>query len=75
MTVRDWNAFAKALLRSEMTQRKITASDLAKLLAEIGITENERNLGNKIARGTFSAAFFLQCLVAMKVQNLPVREG
>jgi hypothetical protein len=28
----DWNAFAKALLRSEMTQRKITAAELAKLL-------------------------------------------
>jgi hypothetical protein len=71
----DWNAFAKALLRSEMTQRKITAAELAKLLDQIGIHENERNLGNKIARGTFSAAFLLQCLVAMKVQTLRIGDG
>lgn len=73
--MRDWNAHAKAVLRSEMARRQVRSADLAKLLAEIGIQENERNLGNKIARGTFSAAFFLQCLAAMKVQNLHLDEA
>ena len=34
------------------------------------MTEEERNLRNKISRGTFSAAFFFTCLGAMKVKNL-----
>ena len=73
--MRDWNAYAKAILRFEMTRRQITAAELARLLGEIGIEDNERNVGNKIARGTFSAAFFLQCLAAMKVSNLHLDEA
>lgn len=73
--MRDWNAHAKAVLRAEMTRRQIRSADLADLLAELGIEENKRNLGNKIARGTFSAAFFLQCLAAMKAQNLHLGEA
>ena len=73
--MRDWNVHAKAVLRSEMARRQVTAADLARLLGELDVQENERNLGNKIARGTFSAAFFLQCLAAMKVQNLHLGEG
>lgn len=71
----DWNAHAKAVLRGEMMRRRIRAADLTDLLAEIGIEENERNLGNKIARGTFSAAFFLQCLAAMKVTEIHLGEA
>lgn len=73
--MQDWNAHAKAVLRSEMTRRRVRSADLVKMLAELGVEENERNLGNKIARGTFSAAFFLQCLAAMKVTNLHLDEG
>ena len=69
-SMRDWNAYAKGILRSEMVRRQITAADLADLLAGIGIEENDRNIGNKIARGTFSAAFLFQCLTAMKINNL-----
>ena len=73
--MRDWNTHAKAMLRSEMTRRQVRSTDLVKLLAEQGVEENERNLSNKIARGTFSAAFFLQCLAAMKVANLHLGDG
>ena len=57
-----------------MARRQITAAELTRQLHEIGIEDNERNIGNKIARGSFSAAFFLQCLAAMKVQNLHLDE-
>jgi hypothetical protein len=73
--MKDWNAHSKAVLRSEMARRQLRSADLVKLLSELGVEENERNLGNKIARGTFSAAFFLQCLAAMKVTNLHLGEG
>ena len=71
----DWNAHAKAVLRSEMMRRRLRSADLVKLLADIGVEDNERNVGNKIARGTFSAAFLLQCLAAMKVTNLHLGKG
>ena len=73
--MQDWNTFAKTALRSEMSRRKITAAELAKLLEGIGIHEEARSLGNKISRGTFSAAFLFQCLTAMKVQSLHIGDG
>lgn len=73
--MRDWNAYAKGVLRAEMARRQIKSADLVRLLEALGIEDNEKNVGNKIARGTFSAAFFLQCLAAMGVQNLHLGEG
>lgn len=52
--------------------------DLAERLIAMGITEgtNERNIANKISRGSFTAAFFLQCMAAigcytLRLDNLP----
>lgn len=72
--MRDWNGYAKGVLRAEMIRRQIKSADLVELLAKIGVEDNEKNVGNKIARGTFSAAFFLQCLAAMEVKNLHLGE-
>lgn len=72
--MRDWNSHAKGVLRAEMARRQIKSADLVDLLAKIGIEDNGKNVGNKIARGTFSAAFFLQCLTAMEVRNLHLGE-
>lgn len=66
----DWNAQAKGVLRAEMARRHMKAPDLAEALHSIGIEERADNLKNKIARGQFSAAFLLQCLVAMKVKSI-----
>lgn len=43
---------------------------LAERLAKIGVTETERNLNNKISRGGFSAAFLLQCMLAIEAKEL-----
>lgn len=72
--MRDWGELAGALLRSEMAKRRMKYPDLVRALVMIGVQDNERNLSNKIARGTFSAAFFLQCLNAMGVQSLRLDE-
>ncbi|WP_342974645.1 DUF6471 domain-containing protein [Henriciella sp. AS95] len=48
----------------------ITYSNLAEKLAEIGVDEKEASVRNKLSRGKFSAAFLLQCLSAIGVQNL-----
>jgi len=68
--VQDWNSRAKGLLKAEMAKRHMKAPDLAKALEAIGVEERADNLKNKIARGGFSAGFFLQCLAAMEVTTL-----
>jgi hypothetical protein len=44
--------------------------DLADRLEAIGVKETERNAANKIARGGFTAAFFLQCMEAIGVKAI-----
>ena len=61
---------ANTIIKVEMKKRQMTYRDLVAALAEYGVKEEERNLRNKISRGTFSAAFFFICLGAMKVKNL-----
>ncbi|MGV3730961.1 MAG: DUF6471 domain-containing protein [Sphingopyxis sp.] len=47
---------------------------MAEKLAEIGVSENERNLNNKISRGGFSSAFMLQCLEVIGASSLQLRD-
>ena len=66
---------AKRILRGEMARRGITYEDLAALLTEAGLRENNGSLRNKLSRGSFTADFFLQSLVAMKVTSLRLDES
>ncbi len=61
---------ANTIIKVEMKKRQMTYRDLVAALADYGVAEEERNLRNKISRGTFSAAFFFICMGAMKVKNL-----
>ncbi len=36
----------------------------------VGVKDNERNIANKIARGSFTAVFFVQCLEAIGCQTI-----
>jgi len=65
---------AKGILRAEIKRRNLNYDDLAEKLAEIGIKENARNLSNKIARGGFTAGFFLECLTAIGCHTVRVEE-
>jgi len=71
----EYEARAKNLLKGELKRRGVTYAQLAEKLAEIGVQENERNLNNKISRGGFSAAFFLQCLVAIGCTSLRLEDA
>ena len=66
---------AKGLLKAELKRRNMTYADLCGMLKRIGVQEDERNLRNKVARGKFTAAFFLQCLMAIGVQNIRLTEA
>lgn len=70
----EYETRAKNLLKGELKRRGITYAQLAEKLATVGVTENERNLNNKISRGGFSAAFMLQCLEAIGATSLPLRD-
>lgn len=74
LTTIEYETRAKNLLKAELRRRGITYAGLAEKLAAIGVSENERNLNNKISRGGFTAAFLLQCLDAIGASSLQLRD-
>jgi hypothetical protein len=68
--VQEYEEKAKNLLKAEMKRRGLGYRDLAEKLTAMGVPETERNLANKISRGGFSGAFFLQCLDAIGCDSL-----
>ena len=71
----EYETKAKNLLKAELRRRALTYAQLAARLTAMGFPENERNLSNKISRGGFSAAFFIQCLEAIGVRALRLSEA
>ncbi|WP_420537718.1 DUF6471 domain-containing protein [Hyphomonas atlantica corrig.] len=57
---------AKELLRAAMVRSKVSYEELAERINSMGIEITARGLENKISRGSFSAAFFLQCADALE---------
>lgn len=64
----DWEAKARGIIRGEMARQNVTYAQLVEKLSEIGVSEDERNLRNKVSRGKFTAAFLLACMAAMGVE-------
>ena len=60
------------LLKAEIKLRGLTYAQVVEKLAEISVSEDERNLRNKLSRGKFTAAFMLQCLGAMGTSQLSI---
>lgn len=61
---------AKNILKAELKRRGITYAKLAEMLSALGAVENERNLANKISRGSFTAAFFMMCMDAIGARSV-----
>lgn len=66
----EYETRAKNLLKAELKRKGVTYAQLAEKLNSVGVHENERNLNNKISRGGFTAAFLLQCLDAIGVNDI-----
>ena len=66
----EYEEKAKNVLKGELKRKGVTYALLAEKLESIGVHETERNLNNKISRGGFSAAFLIQCLDVLGVQDL-----
>jgi hypothetical protein len=62
----------KGILKAELKRRDMTYADLVARLAAVGIVETEANLRNKISRGAFTAAFFVQCLIAIGCEHVRI---
>lgn len=65
---------AQGILRAEIKRRNLNYIQVAEKLAAIGIEENARNLSNKIARGGFTAGFFVSCLIAIGAHTVRLHE-
>jgi hypothetical protein len=72
---KDWQALVKGLLKAELARRNLSYADLADKLAAIGIKDNERNLSNKVGRGTFTAIFFVQCMEAIGCKTIHLEDS
>lgn len=70
----DWTQKVKNLLKSELKRRNISYKELTEKLEKIGVKDSERNIANKLARGSFTAVFFVQCLVAIGCQTVRLDE-
>ncbi|HRD95743.1 MAG TPA: DUF6471 domain-containing protein [Rubrivivax sp.] len=64
----SWPAAASQLLRIELRRRSVTYQELSTRLERIGVSLARKQLSNKVARGSFSLAFFMQCMHVLDVQ-------
>ena len=72
---KDWQSRVKGLLKAELKRRNLSYSDLAERLSTIGVKDNERNISNKISRGSFTAVFFVQCMEAIECRTIHLGDG
>jgi Domain of unknown function (DUF6471) len=68
----DWERKVQTILKVELAKHNLTYKQLSDKLSEIGVIESEPNIRNKLSRGTFSAVFFVQCLMAMGINDLRI---
>ena len=66
----EWEKMAAGLLKAELKRKGVTYAQLVERLADIGISEKEVNVANKLSRGKFSAAFMSACLKAIGCNEL-----
>jgi Domain of unknown function (DUF6471) len=66
----EWEKKVQTILKVELVKRSLTYKQLSEKLAAIGVHESEPNIRNKLARGTFSAVFLVQCLTSIGTKTL-----
>ncbi len=67
MENKDWNNEAKVILKSILAEKNIKYHELAQALNKIGLAESHNSIASKISRGTFSFAFFLECIYVLDI--------
>jgi len=72
--IKNWQEIVKGMLKAELKRRNLSYADLAEKLRSIGVKDNDRNISNKIARGTFTAVFFMQCMEAIGCRTIHLED-
>ena len=65
-----WKKKASNIIKAELKKKGVGYPDLCQKLQQIGILETIASITTKINRGTFSFAFFLQCISAIGTHTL-----
>jgi 2-hydroxychromene-2-carboxylate isomerase len=74
-TESEWNERASRHLKAELESAGITYDGLANLLKKQGFRdETKASFSSKLARGTFTAAFFLASLVAIGCEAIRLED-
>lgn len=74
-TEEAWDAKVKGILKAELKRRGVTYAQLAEKLTAMGVKETEPNVRNKLARGRFTAVFFVQCLTAVGAKSVALGDS
>ena len=61
-------------MRAQLDSKDMTYKLLSRALLKVGVDEEPKALANKIARGTFSFSFFLQCMRALDIDVVRLRD-
>ncbi len=71
----EWAERAAAFLKHKLKDGEVTYVELAARLKKHGFKgETEASITNKLARGTFSATFFLACIAALELDGVALEE-
>lgn len=61
----EWEVKAANILKAQLKLKGVSYAQLAELIGD-----KEPNVRNKLSRGKFSAAYFIQCLTSLGVTEL-----
>ena len=76
MPERDkWVRLSQTILKAELKRRNVGYRELAEKLTAMDTPETDRNIANKISRGGFTAAFFIECLVAIGAKEIRLNDA
>lgn len=70
----DWQRYASGMIKASLKRQDMTYADLVTALERMGVKESEPNLRNKLSRGSFTAAFMLQCMAAIGVTYIDMSD-
>lgn len=70
----DWHLEARNLLKGLLARHGVGFKALSRALEPMGIDETPKALSNRINRGTFSLAFFLQCMRALDIYTVRLND-
>ena len=73
-TEQEWAERSKRFLKAELKRAGVTYDELAERLGKHGMAETKASIANKLARGAFTATFFLASLTEIGCQVIRLED-